>query len=233
MKRKKITQAEGRKIVKAYRSNTLSEQRIQQLEEVNQISIEEIIHDLELDFDNQQYNVANMNVTTAKKLLKNIKNLTPIEIARYEQFSGCSFEDVITAAYSIISNFEERKRQLQHAKEERIKYRNNWRHAFSLDIVQEIEETVSMHFADSLTLSACTSSDFIECHFMGISPLINDSKGKKIADSLNNENDLRRFAAMLESDLKKKFGKDTELTIRSVDKTSYDCLDITVKAIEA
>lgn len=233
MKTKKLTQKQCQKLVKDYRSNTLPEATARELEEVNHVPIEKIIQDLEMDLNDKKYNVCRMTVTTARKLLKVFDRLTPSEIELYERFSGRTFPEVINAAHSIVSDFEERKQQLQHAKEERAKYRNAWMHALSLDTVQQIEANVSKYFADSITLSACTSSDFVECHFMGITPITFDSKGKKIADTLNNENDLFRFSTLLESDFKQNFGGDTVLTIKSVDSSSYDCLDINIKIILA
>lgn len=229
-KTKKLTSKEMEKIVKAYRSGCISKELVAALEEANNSPIADIIIDMEDYLNTRKYCVDSMTVTALKKLMKSHGRLTASERFTYEKYSGCSFEEVLTRAAGHIAAFEERKIQIQHAKEERQKQRIAFASAFSLDLVDEIEGELSKYFDKTTLLSSISNYDFATCHFMSAHPHFSavPEPGNNAAATTG-----RSFAEFTESLLaafKERFGADTMVEIRNLDGSGYDCFDIEIKA---
>ena len=108
MARKRVSQADLKKLARDYRAGRLSPELIAKLEKANGRTMEELVTEIEKTFDRKSHHVNGMTITELRKWRQSRDGLTEEEKARYAEANGCTYEEFEQAALERLEAFENR-----------------------------------------------------------------------------------------------------------------------------
>lgn len=138
MKRRKVTQADVKRLPQDYREGKLSKEFIVELERQSGLTIEELVVKIETAFSRKSHRIDGMTLPELRKWQKKKDSLSNAERQEYADANGCTYEEF---EHMAAEELEEREKR-NYEKRMRSQIRQMQRHNAYMDrLVEEGKAT--------------------------------------------------------------------------------------------